>query len=162
MKKIISLALAGTIAAAASLTAFAIDYPGGNQDTEITTSVAPTFTVSIPADTSVDFNDTSTSFGSVKLDSARLDPNKAVQVTIESDGELNNSADNGSVIPYTLTAAKGSDTTEVTAGYSAKFTAPGDKIDLAINITQEAWDAADAGDYSDVVSFTIAYVDSQA
>lgn len=35
----------------------------------------------------------------------------------------------------------------------------GDKIDLTINITKNDWNAAAAGNYSDIVNFTIAYVD---
>ena len=93
MKKILTLALVGTMLTASGITAFAVDYPGGTQDTEITTSVAPTFTVTIPADTAVPFNALSTEFGSVTLESARLAPNKAVQVTVTSDYSLNNSVD---------------------------------------------------------------------
>ena len=157
MKKIISLVLASAMLTATGITAFAADYPGGSQDTKISTSVAPTFTVSIPADTAVGFNETSASFGSVKLETATLLPKKAVKVTITSDGELNNSVDSKSVIPYSLTAGS----TPVGADYAALFTAAGEKVDLSISITQAAWDAADAGDYSDVVSFTIAYVDTE-
>ena len=137
-----------------SITAFAVDYTGGSQDTEITTYVAPNFTVSIPADTTVEFNALSTDFGSVELESARLEPNKAVQVTVTSDFDLNNSVDSEAVIPYSLKA--GNDT--VYADYAATFTVTGEKVDLTISITQGNWDAAAAGDYSDTVIFNIAYV----
>ena len=157
MKKILTLALVGTILTASGITAFAVDYPGGTQDTEITTSVAPTFTVTIPADTAVPFNALSTEFGSVTLESARLAPNKAVQVTVTSDYDLNNSVDNEAVIPYSLKTA---DET-VDADYAATFTTAGEKVDLTIDITQAAWDAAAAGDYSDTVTFNIAYVDAE-
>lgn len=156
MKKLLTLALVGAMLTATGITAFAVDYPGGTQDTEITTSVAPTFTVSIPADTTVAFNALSTDFGSVTLDSARLAPNKAVQVTVTSDYDLNNSTDSEAVIPYSLKA--GDDT--VDADYAATFTTAGEKVDLTIDITQAAWDAAAAGDYSDTVTFNIAYVDA--
>ena len=156
MKKILTLALVGTILTASGITAFAVDYPGGTQDTEITTSVAPTFTVTIPADTAVPFNALSTEFGSVTLESARLAPNKAVQVTVTSDFDLNNSVDNEAVIPYSLKTA---DET-VDADYAATFTTAGEKVDLTIDITQAAWDAAAAGDYSDTVTFNISYVDA--
>ena len=157
MKKILTLALVGTILTASGITAFAVDYPGGTQDTEITTSVAPTFTVTIPADTAVPFNALSTEFGSVTLESARLAPNKAVQVTVTSDYSLNNSVDNTAVIPYSLKA--GNDT--VDADFAAMFLNTGEKVDLTIDITQAAWDAAAAGDYSDTVTFNISYVDAQ-
>ena len=156
MKKAITLALVAALLTATGITAFAVDYPGGTQDTEITTSVAPTFTVTIPADTAVPFNALSTNFGSVTLESARLAPNKAVQVTVTSDYSLNNSVDNEAVIPYSLKTA---DET-VDADYAATFTTAGEKVDLTINITQADWDAAAAGDYSDTVTFNIAYVDA--
>ena len=156
MKKIITLALAAAMLSATGITAFAVDYPGGSQGTEVTTSVAPTFTVSIPADTTVAFNALSTDFGSVTLDSARLAPNKAVQVTVTSDYNLNNSVDNTAVIPYSLKA--GNDTLD--ADYAATFTTAGEKVDLTINITQADWDAAAAGDYGDTVTFNISYVDA--
>ena len=157
MKKILTLAIVAAMLTATGITAFAVDYPGGTQDTEITTSVAPTFTVTIPADTAVPFNALSTNFGSVTLESARLAPNKAVQVTVTSDYNLNNSVDNTAVIPYSLKA--GNDTLD--ADYAATFTTAGEKVDLTIDITQAAWDAAAAGDYSDTVTFNISYVDAQ-
>ena len=151
MKKILTLALVGTMLTASGITAFAVDYPGGTQDTEITTSVAPAFTVTIPADTTVAFNALSTDFGS-------LAPNKAVQVTITYDNDLNNSGDTTAVIPYVL-----KDNSEITvnADYAVTFFRAGEKVDLTINITQADWDAAAAGDYSDTVTFNIAYVDAQ-
>ena len=157
MKKILTLALVGAMLTATGITAFAVDYPGGTQNTEITTSVEPTFTVTVPADTTVPFNALSTEFGSVELESARLAPDKAVQVTVTSDYNLNNSVDNTAVIPYSLKA--GNDTLD--ADYAATFTTAGEKVDLTIDITQAAWDAAAAGDYSDTVTFNIAYVDAE-
>ena len=136
----LTLALVGAMLTATGITAFAVDYPGGTQDTEITTSVAPAFTVTIPADTTVPFNSLNTDFGSVTLESARLAPNKAVQVTVTSDYDLNNSVDNTAVIPYSLKA--GDET--VDADYAAAFTNAGEKVDLTIDITQAAWDAAAA------------------
>ena len=77
-----------------------------------------------------------------------------MQVTIESDFDLNNSVDNTAVIPYSLKTA---DET-VDADYAVTFTTAGEKVDLTINITQADWDAA--ADYSDTVTFNIAYVDA--
>ena len=158
MKKLMTLTLAGVMLTTAGITAYSVDYPGGTQDTEITTSVAPAFTVTIPADTTVAFNALSTDFGSVTLESARLAPNKAVQVTITYDNDLNNSGDTTAVIPYVL-----KDNSEITvnADYAVTFFRAGEKVDLTINITQADWDAAAAGDYSDTVTFNIAYVDAQ-
>ena len=62
--------------------------------------------------------------------------------------------DNTAVIPYSLKTA---DET-VDADYAVTFTTAGEKVDLTINITQADWDAA--ADYSDTVTFNIAYVDA--
>ena len=156
MKKLLTIALVGAMLTATGITAFAVDYPGGTQNTEITTSVEPTFTVTVPADTTVPFNALSTEFGSVELESARLAPNKAVQVTVTSDYNLNNSIDDTVVIPYSLNTAEEA----VDADYAATFTTAGEKVDLTINITQTDWDAAAAGDYGDTVTFNISYVDA--
>ena len=156
MKKLLTIALVGAMLTATGITAFAVDYPGGTQNTEITTSVEPTFTVTVPADTTVPFNALSTEFGSVELESARLAPDKAVQVTVTSDYNLNNSIDDTVVIPYSLNTAEEA----VDADYAATFTTAGEKVDLTINITQTDWDAAAAGDYGDTVTFNISYVDA--
>ena len=154
-KKILTLALVGAMLTACSITAFAVDYPGGSQDTEITTSVAPTFTVTIPADTTVEFNALSTDFGSVTLESARLAPNKAVQATLDASGTLKNAVDNTKTIAYTIQKTDG------TAFTSAQYLTAGETTALKIGIEQTAWDAAFAGDYSDTVNFNIAYVDAE-
>lgn len=156
MKRILTLAIVAAMLTATGITAFAVDYPGGTQNTEITTSVEPTFTVTVPADTTVPFNALSTEFGSVELESATLAPDKAVQVTVTSDYNLNNSIDDTVVIPYSLNTAEEA----VDADYAATFTTAGEKVDLTIDIAQADWDAAAAGDYSDTVTFNIAYVDA--
>lgn len=161
MKKLLTLALVGAMLTATGITAFAVDYPGGTQNTEITTSVAPAFTVTIPADTTVPFNSLNTDFGSVTLESARLAPNKVVAVDVSSDYTLKNSTDNQEIIPYTVTTfADGTTDVMEVKGNTLYFDEAGDSYDLTINIRQVAWDAAAAGDYSDTVTFNIAYVDA--
>lgn len=157
MKKIISLALAATlVTAAAGITAYAVEYPGGTQNAVITTSVAPTFTVVIPTDTTVNFNSTSTDFGAVSLDSAQIAPDKAVKVELNASGTLKNSGDNAKTIAYTINNKDvGAEFTEAT------YKVQGENTDLTIDIAQTEWDAAFAGDYSDTVSFNISYVDAQ-
>lgn len=161
MKKIIAVLSAAALVSAVSVTAFAADVNGSatesrQTDVTVSASISPAYIVSVPANTSVAFNSTTTDFGSVKLESARLAPKKSVKVSIVSDGTLNNSADSTAVIPYRITA----DDKGVGADYAAIFINAGDKTDLKINITQADWDAAAAGDYSDIVNFTISYVDA--
>lgn len=156
MKKIISFALAATMALSASATAFAAEI---TQDSDpkttnatITTSIAPTYTVTIPADVDVAFNATATDFGSIEVTAAQLDPDKCIKVELASDGNLENLVDNTKVIPYTVTSGE-------TAFTSATYLATGEKTDLTINITADDWNKAYAGDYSDTVTFTVSYVD---
>ena len=70
----------------------------------ITTEIAPSYIVTIPADTTVAFNALSTDFGKVELTQARLDPSKQVVVTVDTDGELNTAKDDTKIIPYMVTA----------------------------------------------------------
>ena len=154
LKKLLTLALTAVMLNGTGITALAVDYPGGSQDTELTTSVAPTFTVSIPADTAVPFNSLSTDFGSVTLESARLEPNKFVCIQVDTDFNLKNSQDETKVIPYTVMT----DVFDV-KDHPFSFTEAGESYALNINITQADWDAAAGGDYSDTVTFVISYED---
>ena len=131
----------------------------------ITTTIEPTYIVTIPADTTVAFNALSTDFGSVELTQARLDPGKQIKVTVDTDGELNNAADASNVIPYIVTAqyatgepggvympfnVKGSDLT---------FDTTGQAFAMEIQITENDWNKAYAGSYSDTVTFNVSYED---
>lgn len=111
------------------------------------------YTVTIPADTTVAFGAAQTDFGKIELTEARLDPGKAVKVSL-THSDLKNSADTAKVIPYTVT-----DGTATFA--SAAYTAKGDSTALKINITEADWNQAYAGSYNDTVTFTVEYVDAQ-
>ena len=154
-KKLIMVVLVGALMTATGITATAVDYPGGSQATEITTAVAPAFTVTIPADTTVAFNALETDFGAVTLESARLAPNKAVKVTLDASGLLKNADDSTKTIPYTIKKTDG------TVCNSVQYRTAGETTALKIGIEQAAWDAAFAGDYSDTVNFNISYVDAE-
>ena len=132
----------------------------------ITTEIAPTYIVTIPADTTVTFNDTLTDFGSVELTQARLDLGKQVVVTVVTDGELNNAADAEKVIPYTVMAqyASGAEG-EVYLPFKAseqslQMNTAGQKFAMTIEITEEDWNKAYAGSYSDTVTFNVSYEDA--
>ena len=151
MKKLFALILTVAMLATMSVTAFAANTTGGNAD--ITTSINPTYTVTIPANTTVAFNATETDFGAIEVEAAQIHPNKCIKVELTSDGELNNTIDATKVIPYVIKDADGN------AYTSATYLTEGDKTDLSIHITADDWNAAYAGEYSDTVTFTITYED---
>lgn len=155
MKKLTALALILVLVLSLSVTAFAvqIDQNSNPKQTQVDvqTSISPTYTVSIPANTTVSFKALSTSFGSVKLDAAQIDPGYAVQVSLTASGTLKNQADPKKTIAYTIKDANGAFTT-------GQYTTAGDETALTIDITEAAWNAAFAGSYSDTVTFTVSYI----
>ncbi|SDA26718.1 hypothetical protein SAMN02910447_02700 [Ruminococcus sp. YE71] len=162
MKKAFALILTGVLMAS-PLTAFAeitenTDPKQGS--TEITTQIAPAYIVTIPADTSVDFNTVNTDFGAVKLTKAQLEPNKCIKVTMTASGEMKNSADTSKVLPYTIFEGTADAVTD-TVFTSAELASVGDKTDLTISISADDWNNAYAGSYSDTVLFSIEYADAQ-
>lgn len=156
MKKLLAALLSIALMASVSATAFAAEINEKSDPktatAEITTSIAPTYTVTIPENVSVKFNELTTDFGEIKVTAAQLDPDKCIQVALKSDGELNNAVDSTKVIPYTVTAGD----TEFT---SATYLKKDDSTELTINITQNDWNSAYAGDYSDTVTFEVSYID---
>ena len=154
MKKWIAMLLTLTLALSLSVTAFAAeinqDSDPKKADVKVTTSIEPTYTVTIPEDVQVTFNETSTQFGAIELTAAKLDPEYAVTVTLTASGTLKNEADKTKTIAYAVNSKDG-------AFSSAEYQNKGDRTVLTIDITQAAWDAAYAGEYSDTVTFTISY-----
>ena len=100
MKKLVAIMLAATMLVAMSVTAFAGNSTGG--DAILTTSITPTYTVTIPANTTVAFNATKTDFGKIEVTASQIHPDKCIKVELTTDGELNNTIDNRKVIPYVI------------------------------------------------------------
>ena len=149
MKKLFALILTVAILATMSVPAFAANTTGG--DADITTSIEPTYTVTIPANTNVNFNATETAFGAIEVVASQIHPDKQIRVTLTTDGELNNTIDTTKVIPYVIKDASGA------AFTTATYLTEGDKTELSIHITADDWNAAYAGDYTDTVTFTVSY-----
>ena len=120
------------------------------ESVNISTSIAPTYTVTIPKDMAVEFNKTSTAFGTISLDEAQIDPGYAVKVELTASGLLKNKADNTKTIAYAINAGGA-------VFRSREYTTAGQSTPLTIDITRQAWNQAYAGDYSDTVTFTISY-----
>lgn len=149
MKKLFALILTVCLLASMSVTAFAANTTGGEAD--ISTSIDPTYTVTIPADVNVQFNATETAFGAIEVEASQIHPNKCIKVALTTDNELNNAIDNTKVIPYAIKDSEGAEFT------SATYLTEGDKTELSIHITANDWNAAYAGEYSDTVTFTVSY-----
>lgn len=169
MKKLIS-GLSALAIMAMPLTAYAAnpitEATEQKGEAVITTEIAPSYIVTIPADTTVKFHDLTTDFGKVELTKAQLDPGKVVKVTVNSDGELNNAADDKKVIPYTVMAqyASGAEG-EVYVPFNVKgndltFDTTGQAFAMEIQITEDDWNKAYAGSYSDTVTFNVSYEDA--
>ena len=151
MKKLFAVILTVALLMSLSVTAFAANTTGGEAD--ITTSIAPTYTVTIPADVNVAFNATETTFGAIEVTASQIHPDKCIKVALASDGKLENNIDATKVIPYAIKDSTGA------AFTSATYLSEGDKTELSIHITADDWNAAYAGEYSDTVTFTITYED---
>ena len=151
MKKLFAILMTVAILATLSVPVFAANTTGGEAD--ITTSIAPTYTVTIPADVNVAFNAIETDFGAIEVTASQIHPDKCIKVELTSDGKLENSIDATKVIPYAIKDGEGA------AFTSATYLTEGDKTELSIHITTNDWNAAYAGDYSDTVTFTITYED---
>ena len=156
MKKIFALALAAALVLTMCVAALADKVDGvANQDSNalITTSIEPTYTVTIPGDVKVRFNDNKTEFGVIYVEASQIHPDRCIKVALTSDGELNNSIDDTKVIPYVVKDSKGAEFTFAT------YLTKGEATQLFIHITSDDWNKAYAGDYSDTVIFTISYED---
>ena len=164
MKKLLTLALVGAMLTATGITAFAADIdqdttpPTGT--TNVTMSVAPSYTVTIPE--SVVLNEqqdgTYSNDAVITATNIRLNNNKIVTVTMESDFLLEN-AQGAAALPYTLTindAEKASGDTVATFATDADLTLvqQSDTLHFAADVPTFA------GDYSDTVAFNIAVADA--
>ena len=61
------------------------------RQTTISVSIDPVYTVTIPANTTIERGEQSVKLGSVSLDNARLEPDKTVNVSVSASGKLKNS-----------------------------------------------------------------------
>ncbi|HJB47199.1 MAG TPA: hypothetical protein H9713_10915 [Candidatus Mediterraneibacter surreyensis] len=158
MKKLTAILLTLIMTMAMTCTVFAAeiteeDGTPKREEVTISASIAPTYTVTIPKDIQVEFNKTSTAFGTIVLDKAQIDPGRVVKVELAASGLLKNKADDTKTIAYAINAGG-------TAFVSQEYTAAGQSTPLTIDITKQAWDQAYAGEYSDTVTFTISYVEA--
>lgn len=153
MKKLLNIAFIATITLCMSVNVFAEEVNESTEtntvNTDITTSIAPTYTVTIPGNAVIECNALSTNLGSISLEAAQIDPNYVVTVSANT-GLFSNKANEQKTIPYKLMVG----TEEFT---SSEYDTVGDSTALTIAIEKTAWQVASAGDYSGTITFTVTY-----
>ena len=167
MKKILSMPLALTLVLAASTSVFAADINQNSTqqkaDTTVTFKVDPVYTVTIPANVTLDQKtgtDGTITYEkdlTVSASDVRLLEGKKVQVTLESSFKLTTGEQGAQYeLPYTVTV--GTSGSAITNGdVVADFTTlDSDKWSSTLHFAAE--NPTYAGDYKDTVTFNIAVV----
>lgn len=157
MKKFLSLILALAMVACMSVTAFAADNHSGTQ-TVTTSKAAPNYTLTIPADTSIPWGKTDPHLlgdFTVTVDSDWDVAGKGVWVTWGVGGTFTSTTPGvTTTIPYNLSYS--SDMTPC-SGFTIDFSKETSRTYTAhvnMQVTQDAWDAADPGEYSTTITYT--------
>lgn len=132
------------------------------KDTTITANVQSTYTLSIPADTTVKFEATSTDLAGKLKVSGNVLPTQEVVVTTQAD-TFHNTAQNTD-LPYRL--MNGSEEFTTATWDEATLRAglqegQGTAIQLSIAIDENDWKTAEAGDYTGTITFTANLQDKQ-
>ena len=165
MKKVLTIALVASMLTSTCITAFATDINQNTDDpkngaTTVKMSVSPSYTVTIPAEVTLDeqTDGTYATDAEITATNIRLDNNKIIDVAITSDYLLEN-AQGAADLPYTLEingAEISSGDTVATFETNADLTLVqhSDTLHFAADVPTYA------GDYSDTVTFTISVKDA--
>lgn len=131
-----------------------------SKDTSITAKIQSTYTLSIPASTTIDFEKTSTNLKETLKVTGNVLPTQEVAVTAKA-GAFHNKVQNTD-LPYKL-IDKRNNSEFTTATWSEDELRDGSKeLTLSVDITKEAWDAAEAGSYEGSITFTANLQDIQS
>ena len=155
MKKLFALILAITMMATLSVTAFAADYDTeGNKGMDVTYSVNPGYTVTIPETVTIGANGTS---ATVSAEDVVVNKGQYVSVTLAADNNFTVKTTEGATLTYTVTkgiqpVAAGGEILAVNPADSAAGTAT---ITFDIDETKIQY----AGTYTGTATFTIAVKD---
>lgn len=122
------------------------------KDTTIKANIQSTYTLTIPAETTIDFEATSTNLtGALKVTGNVL-PTQEVEVTAQAKA-FHNEVQNTD-LPYKL-IDKRNNSEFTTATWSEDELRDGSKeLTLSVDITKDAWSVAEAGDYKGSITFT--------
>ena len=153
MKKLFALLLAIAMMATISVTAFAADYDtAGDKGMNVTYSVAPAYTVTIPTDVTIDGN-----AATISAEDVVVEKGKYVSVSLAADNNFTVKTAEGAELTYTVTA----NGEAVTAGGEVLAVNPKDGKNGTATITFDIDESAIqyAGTYTGTATFTIAVKD---
>ena len=155
MKKLFALLLAITMMATLSVTAFAADYDtAGDKGMNVTYSVAPAYTVTIPETVTIGAEGTEKT---VSAEDVVVEKGQYVSVTLAADNNFTVKTTEGAELPYTVTA----NGETVAAGGEILAVNPTDSKTGTATITFDIDESAIkyAGTYTGSATFTIAVKD---
>ena len=155
MKKLFAMLLAITMMATLSVTAFAADYDtAGDKGMNVTYSVAPAYTVTIPETVTIGANGTS---ATVSAADVVVEKGQYVSVTLAADNNFTVKTTEGAELTYTVTA----NGETVAAGGEILAVNPADGKTGTATITFDIEESAIqyAGTYTGSATFTIAVKD---
>ena len=152
MKKLFALLLAITMMATLSVTAFAADYnTEGNKGMNVTYSVAPAYTVTIPETVTIGAEGTEKT---VSAEGVVVKKGQYVSVTLAADNNFTVKTTEGAELTYTVTA----NGENVAAGGEILVVNPADSATGTATVTFDIDESAIqyAGTYTGSATFTIA------
>ena len=154
MKKLFALILAIALMATLSVTAFAAEYDTtGDKGMNVTYSVAPAYTVTIPTDVTIDGN-----AATISAEDVVVEKGQYVSVSLAADNDFTVATAEGAELTYTVTA----NSENVAAGGEILAVNPADGKTGTATITFDI-DESDikyAGTYTGTATFTIAVKDA--
>ena len=153
MKKLFALILAVAMLATMSITALAVDYTTeGDKNMTVTYSVAPTYTVTIPTDVTI--NGASTT---ISAENVVVEKGKYVSVSLDVDNDFTVATAQGATLCYTVTA----NDVAIDAGDEILAINPASASSGAVTVTFAIDESAIqyAGTYTGTATFTVAVKD---
>lgn len=154
MKKLFALILTVAMLATMSITAFATDYTTeGDKGMTVTYSVAPTYTVTIPTDVTINGSSTT-----ISADDVVVEKGKYVSVSLDADNDFTVTTAQGATLTYTVTV----NSAAISAGDEILAVNPADTDNGSVTVMFAIDESAIqyAGTYTGTATFTVAVKDA--
>lgn len=158
-KKVLPLLLTAWIAALLlCITVCAQSNIVSSGTTDVSTEISVSYIVSIPDSTDIEYGAELTPIGTVSASEIRLLPGSYLTVDMASAGKLINASSEDSAIPYTFVIGGKTELTK--PAYTFRLDGNTKTAEeISVKIASDAWKAADAGSYSDTITFTVTCID---